>query len=139
MKISLEDNRRFMLRFDKGEDVIKGLADFMVSRNFQSGVFQGIGSCTEVELGYFNKNLKEYRKKPFYEDMEIVSVAGNISLFEGKPLVHCHGVFGRTDFTTIGGHVFRLITLATCEIFLIHMEGTLERLNNADFNLSLLA
>lgn len=139
MKIALQDNRRYILRFDKGEDVIAGIEKFMVESNSSAATWWGIGSCSEVELGYYNSFMKEYRKKPFAEDFEIISLTGNGSMLSGKPAVHAHGMFGRTDFTAIGGHVFKLIVSATCEVFLIKLDGQLGRAQNPDFNLNLLA
>jgi len=139
MKISLQDNRRFVLRFDKGEEVVGGLAGFLKEQNFTAAAFFGIGTASEIELGYFNPHLKSYRKKPFFEDVEILSLQGNGGVLSGQPAIHAHGSFGRTDFTTFGGHVFKLVALATCEIFLIHLDGALERKNNPDFNLDLLS
>ena len=138
MKAVLQDNRRFLLRFDKGDDVMAGISDFMAKQNFQAATFSGIGSCSEVELGYYNIHLKEYRKKPYFEDLEIVSFNGNGAIFEGKPVLHGHGMFGRTDFTVFGGHVFKMVANATCEVFLIHLDGKMERKKNEEFNLNLL-
>ena len=57
----------------------------------------------------------------------------------GRPAsLHAHGSFGRTDFSVIGGHVFKLVTLATCEIFLIKLDGEMKRKNNPDLQLNLL-
>ena len=100
--------------------------------------FFGIGACSGFELGYFNEHLKDYRKKPFMQNMEIISFSGNGGLVDGKNVVHTHGSFGSNDFSVIGGHVFKLTVSVTCEIFLIQMDGALERKNNPDFNLNLL-
>jgi len=139
MKMILQDNRRYILRFDKGEEVFAGLAEFAAKNQIQAAVFWGIGTVSEAELGFYNSFLKQYRSKPMLENFEIISLIGNISMLDGKPSLHAHGSFGRTDFSVIGGHVFKLVTLATCEIFLIKLDGTLERKNNPELNLNLMA
>lgn len=138
MKIALQDHRRYILRFDKDEDIIAGLGVFMADQKMTACFFSGIGSTGEIELGYYNGHLKEYRKKPFFEELEVISLIGNGGIMDGKPAVHAHGMFGRTDFTTVGGHVFKLIVAATCEIFLIQLDGELKRGKNEEFNLNLL-
>ncbi|PIR96522.1 MAG: hypothetical protein COT92_00635 [Candidatus Doudnabacteria bacterium CG10_big_fil_rev_8_21_14_0_10_42_18] len=138
MKIILQDNRRYVLRFDKGDEVVSGIFKFMQEQQITACTFSGIGSALEVEFGYYNQHLKQYRKKPYVEEMEVVSLIGNGSIMEGKPAVHMHGIIGRLDFTLLGGHIFKLVTLATCEIFLIKLEGNLERKNNPEWNLNLL-
>jgi hypothetical protein len=79
MKTILKDGRRYILRFDKGEEVFAKLLEFAATENISAASFNAIGACSEVELGYFNINLKDYRKKPFYEEMEMVSLIGNIA------------------------------------------------------------
>ena len=138
MKTIIQDDRRFMLRFDKGDDVIAGIQDFMKAQNIYACVFFGIGACESVELGYFNTYLKDYRKKPYVEELEIASFSGNGALSDGQPAIHAHGVFSRNDFTSLAGHVFKLVVSVTCEIFLIKLDGALERKHNSDFNLNLL-
>lgn len=128
-----------MLRFDKGEEVFAGLAEFVSKNQIDAGVFWGIGTVSEADLGFYNPFLKQYRSKPLVENFEIISLVGNVSVLEGKPSLHAHGSFGRTDFSVIGGHVFKLVALATCEVFLIKLEGKIGRQNNPEFNLNLMA
>ncbi len=138
MKIVAQDQNQYVLRFDKDEEVIAGLGSFMSEQKITACGFTAIGSAGQLELGYYNKNLKEYRKKPFYEDLEIVSFMGNGGIMEGKPAIHGHGLFGRTDFTVIGGHVFKMVVTATCEMFVNKLNTTLNRAKNEQFNLNLL-
>ena len=138
MKVILQDNQSFVLRFDADEEVFEGLTKFMKAQQISSCFFSGIGACASVELAFFNPHIKDYRKKPFFEEMEIISLIGNGSLKDGQPAIHAHGMFGRTDFSTIGGHVFKLVVSVTCEVTLNKLQGKLERTNNPDFNLNLL-
>ena len=139
MKIIIQDNRRYLLRFDKGEELIESLATFATQQGILAASFSAIGTALEVELGFYNSHLKEYRRKPFVEDLEVDAIVGDISALDGKPFAHAHGTFNRTDFTTIGGHIFRLVVNATCEVNLIKLEGTAARAKNDEFNLNLLS
>jgi len=138
MHIVLQDQSLYIVRFDKGEDLFLELPKFLAEAKITAAGFTGMGTCAGVELGFYNEFLKEYRKKPFMENMEIVSLIGNASMLGGKPVVHIHGSFSRNDFTLIAGHVFKLVVLATCEIYLSKMEGVAERKMNPAFNLNLL-
>ncbi|MBI5530187.1 MAG: DNA-binding protein [Candidatus Doudnabacteria bacterium] len=138
MKVILQDGRRYVLRFDKDEDVVAGLEKFMADSQVAACSFNGVGAAASLELGYFNTHLKEYRRKPILDALEIISFTGNGATVAGKPTVHCHGIFSGTDFVTLGGHVFKLIVSVTCEIFLIKLDGELKRELNPDFNLNLL-
>jgi uncharacterized protein len=138
MKVILQDNQRYVLRFDKDEELFASLSEFLTAQNIGASTFTAIGSSSTMELGYYNPNLKQYRNKRFLENLEIISLIGNTGMQDGKPAIHVHGMFGRTDFTTVGGHVQKLTVLATCEVHLIKLEGSMERKNNADYNLNLL-
>ncbi len=138
MKLILQDNRRFVLRFDKGEDVIVGTTQFLKEQNITACTISGIGSCASIELGYYNEHLKDYRKKPFFEELEILSLIGNGGVKDGQPIVHVHGVFSRTDFSVVGGHVFKADVSATAEISIIKLDGEIKRELNPEFNLNLL-
>lgn len=138
MKAVLQDNRRYILRFDKGESVFSELSAFAKDNQIQAASFEGVGSASEIKLGYYNSFLKEYRAKPFVENLEIISLSGNLSLNGNDIAIHAHGSFGRTDFTMIGGHVFGITVLATCEIFLIKLEGKMERKEDSELKLNLL-
>jgi predicted DNA-binding protein with PD1-like motif len=138
MKVIIKDNRRYIFRFDKGEEVFVKLLEFAAQENISAASFNAIGACSEIELGYFNVNLKDYRKKPFYEELEMISLIGNLSVAEGKLVAHSHGMFGRTDFTTIGGHVFKAVVSVTCEMFLIKLDGQMNRKLDEATNLKLL-
>jgi uncharacterized protein len=138
MKAIIQDDRRYMLRFDKDEDVIAGLAEYANNNQITAAAFTGIGTSSVVELGFFNAFLKDYRKKPFTENWEIVSLTGNIARAEDQTIVHAHGTFANNEFAVFGGHVFKLVALATCEIYLVKLYGVMNRKNNPEFNLKLL-
>ena len=118
MEIISEDHQSFILRFTKGEEVVKSLVCFARKHNLPGAVFTGLGACREVEIAFYDLNKQEYVKKRLKEDMEIVSLTGNISWFEREPAVHLHGVFSFRNYSTIGGHVVSLFVSGTCEIHL---------------------
>lgn len=139
MKTILQDGRRRVLRFDKDEELMSGLAQYAKDNKIPGAYFSAIGSCTSMELGYFNIFLKEYRKKQFLDNLEILSLTGTLAQLNGEPSVHAHGSFASNDFGMLGGHVFKMVVLATCEVVLIVFDQPLNREANADFNLNLLA
>ena len=138
MKLILKDTNQFILRFDKGEEVFVGIVNFMKEHSLSACSFSAIGSVSEVELGYYNPFLKEYHKKPLVENFELISLNGTGAMLNNEPVIHAHGMIGRTDFTVLGGHIFRLFTLATVEAYVIVLPGSMQRNKNDEFNLNLL-
>ncbi len=138
MKLIVKDTNQFILRFDKGEEVFAGIVNFMKEHSLSACSFSAIGSVSEVELGYYNPFLKEYHKKPLVENFELISLNGTGAMLNNEPVIHAHGMVGRTDFSVLGGHIFRLVTLATVEAHVIVLPGSMQRNKNDEFNLNLL-
>ena len=138
MKIILQDNRRFILRLNRGEEVFTEIKNFAEKASITAGYFSGIGACGEAELGSFNFQTKKYENQIFTGDLEILSLTGNVSLLNGQVALHAHTCLAKPDFSTIGGHVQRMVVSVTCEIFFIKLEGKMERKLDPEMNINLL-
>ncbi len=138
MKLILQDSDKFLIRFDKDEEVFGGLVNFATEHNVTAAVFTAIGACSEIEIGFFNTTLKDYRRKPLIDNKEILALNGSISVADGKPVIHAHGTFGDNEFNVVGGHIFKLIVSVTCEVFLTKLEGQSQRILDPGSNLNLL-
>jgi predicted DNA-binding protein with PD1-like motif len=64
-----------------------------------------IGAFSGASLGYFDIEKKEYEKILVGEQVEVLSLIGDIALNGGEPELHAHVVRGRRDGTTKGGHL----------------------------------
>ncbi len=138
MKQVLKDGRRIVLRFDKDEEVLACLKKFLADENMSASVFSAIGACKMAELAYFNLETKKYQNKIFDGDLEVVSLTGNSAVLNGEVALHAHAVLSRGDFSTLGGHVIKLVVSAACEMFLTVLEGKMQRRLDEDLNLNLL-
>ena len=97
-----------------------------------------LGSSKEVELGFYDLDKKEYPNKIFSEPLEILEASGTLVVMGGKPILHLHGVFGRADYGTIGGHIQHLTANATVEVFIHKLNERLERKRDSKTGLNLL-
>jgi hypothetical protein len=91
---------------DKGTDIINGLTAVLKKNNITAGMVSGIGAVSEAQIGYFNAQTKIYEMKSFQENMEIVSLKGNISVKDRAIFPHLHVVLSGRDFHAVGGHLF---------------------------------
>jgi predicted DNA-binding protein with PD1-like motif len=127
-----------VLRFDKGEDVIGGILNFAEKNKIKAAWLSAIGSSEEVGLGFYNLDKKEYSNKIFKESLEVLHASGTLAVIDGRPSIHWHGVFGRLDYSVIGGHIYRLIANATVEVFIHKLNETLIRKHDEKTGLNLL-
>lgn len=81
----------------------------------------------EVELAWYNLKQKEYVNKTVAENLEIATVTGNVAMKEEEMIIHAHGVFSDKDMQTVAGHVNTMKVSAACEVFLIKLDGKIER------------
>lgn len=59
--------------------------------------------------------------------LEVVFLVGNISKLKNAPMAHIHIALGLPDFSTVSGHVMKIIVNPTCEINLLVNTGKVER------------
>lgn len=89
------DHTRHVLVFDKGDEAVEELRAFATQEQLTAGSFTGIGAFSELTLGFFDREHKDYRRIPLTEQVEVLTVAGDIAVKEGQPHVHAHVVVGK--------------------------------------------
>lgn len=131
--------RTFALILDTGDEVIAALLAFAQEHHLAGSHLTAIGAFERVTLGFFEWERKDYRKIPIQEQVEVMSLVGNITLDEsGKPKVHAHVVLGKSDGTAHGGHLLEGSVRPTLEIVLVESERHLRRRMNAEVGLPLI-
>jgi predicted DNA-binding protein with PD1-like motif len=122
--------RTFAVIFQTGDEVIAGLKGFARDQNLAGSHFTAIGAFSGATLAYFDWRTKQYQTLPISEQVEALTLAGDIALKEGKPEVHAHVVVGLRDGTTRGGHLMEAHVRPTLEVILtespVHMQRTFD-------------
>ena len=124
--------------FDKGDEVASGLLDAARQHGMDSSSFTAIGALSEVRLGYFDRESRDYKETPVHEQVEVLSLAGNIALHNGEPKVHAHIVVGCRDGTALGGHLMEGRVWPTLEAVITESPGTLKRVFDEESQLPLI-
>ena len=91
------DGTRHVLVFDKGDEVVEQLLAFAEQEQVTAASFSGIGAFSDVTLGFFER--KDYKRIPLAEQVEVLTLAGDIAVKDGEPQVHAHVVVGKADGT----------------------------------------
>jgi len=126
----------YILRLERGEEIIKTLTKFCEDKKIQSGVVAGVGAGEDVTLKYYDVGKKQYISKEFNTGIyEIISLNGNVSLIDGRPFLHLHIVLGTEDFQVFGGHLGSAVTAITCEITIGLSDDVVHRKSNDEFKL----
>ncbi len=102
----------------QNQPVIQTIQQHCKKHNITAAHFTIVGAVKHVELGFYDLASKTYLWKTFEENLEVLTITGNVALLEGSITIHAHGTFGRKNYSTIGGHVKEAVVSATCEVFL---------------------
>jgi uncharacterized protein len=122
-----QGQKTYVLVFDTGDEVIAGLLDFARTHDLGGSHFTAIGAFSSLVVGYFDWGKKDYKKIPLNEQVEVLSLVGDIALDEGEPKVHAHVVVGKADGTAHGGHLLQAHVRPTLEVILVESPQHLRR------------
>src|SRR6266568_7226107 len=124
--------KTFAIVFDKEEEVREKLLEFANTNRFADAHLTAIGAFSEVTLGFFDRQLKNYKKIPLKEQVEVLSFTGNIVPKDGKPRLHAHVVVGKADGTAHGGHLLDGRVWPTLELVLTESTRVLARVSDRE-------
>jgi hypothetical protein len=112
------EEKVYVVVFLKGDEALSGLTDFAAKYKIADAHFTGIGAISSATTAWLDLDKKMYHPTVTNEQVEVLSLVGDIAAYNGKPVVHMHAVLGHRDGTTKGGHVWELNVNPTLEIFL---------------------
>jgi predicted DNA-binding protein with PD1-like motif len=130
--------RTIALVFDKGDEVISTLERFAKEHDLTASRFSAIGALEGAVLGYFDWERKDYDRVPVQEQVEVLSLNGDIALDGEQPKVHAHTVLGRRDGSTVGGHLLEATVRPTLEVVLVESPGYLRKKCDRETGLALI-
>ena len=131
--------KTFALVFNTGDEVVAGLRAFAEEEHLAASHFTAIGAFNNVTLGYFDWEKKDYIKIPISEQVEVLSLVGDIAVNEGQPNIHAHAVLGKRDGSTCGGHLIEAEVRPTLEVILTESPAHLERRFDKEAGLALIS
>jgi uncharacterized protein len=120
-------SRTHVLVFDTGETVVDTLRTWAGRQGIAAASFTGIGAFQNVLLGYFDIERREYVRIPLDEQVELLSLVGNVAVAGDETKVHAHVVVGRRDGTAHGGHLLEARVRPTLELVLAQTATPLRR------------
>lgn len=119
--------RTFALIFDRGDEVVSTLERFAAGNGLQASRITAIGAFECATLGFFDWERKDYERIPVEEQVEVLSLVGDIALDGDRHKLHAHVVLGRRDGSTLGGHLLEARVRPTLEVLLVDSPSHLRR------------
>jgi uncharacterized protein len=134
-----ERGETHVLVFDKGDEVMENLTRFAAEQNVTAAHFTAIGAFSDVTLGFLDPGTKEYEPIEVDEQVEALSLVGDVSVQDGEPKIHAHVVVGKRDGSAHGGHLLEAHVWPTLEVVLTESPAHLRREVDGETGLPLIA
>jgi hypothetical protein len=117
----------YVVRAEIGEEIQEALRQFAQAVSLKGAFYQGIGTLGQVELAFFCTDSKNYDRKFFNDEYELISLLGNLSSHDGVIVPHTHVTLGTRNFETYSGHLVRGVVSVTVEILITPVDLELTR------------
>ncbi|MES1258086.1 MAG: PPC domain-containing DNA-binding protein, partial [Acidobacteriota bacterium] len=126
-----EEPKTFVIVFETGEEILTGLKEFAVRQKLAGSSFHAIGALSKAKLGWFDWETKKYEVAvDLSEQVELLSLIGDIALEGTEPRVHAHMIVGRKDGSAHGGHLIEARVRPACELILtespVHLQKRID-------------
>src|SRR6185312_7557749 len=136
--INDDQQKTFAVILESGEEVMEKIIEFAKEQKISTSQFTAIGAFSNTIVGFFDFSIRDYKKIPFKEQMEVLTLNGDITLFNGEYKIHAHVVLGKEDGTAHGGHLLKATVHPTLEIILNESPAYLTRQMDKDTGLALI-
>ena len=128
----------FLVRVERGEELIGALKTLMEQEQIGSGTVTGLGATSFARLGIYDVEARVYVDRTFEGVRELCNLTGSLSWHEGAPFPHVHMVLSDFELRAVGGHCFEALAGATIEVFVRSFKERIDREMEDDLGLHLL-
>jgi uncharacterized protein len=130
--------RTIALVLEPGDEAMASIASFAVEHRLGASHFTAIGAFSRAVVAYFDWTTRQYRHIAIDEQVEVLSLIGDIVIERDLPRVHGHVVLGKADATAHGGHLIEGRVRPTLEIVVTETPRHLRRRFDPDSKLALI-
>ena len=130
--------KTYALVYEKGDEFVSLLQAFAEDDQLGMSYFTAIGAFKHAVVGFFDRAKMDYLKIPIKEQVEVLSLTGNITLSNEGYKVHAHVVLGKADASALGGHILEAHVWPTLEVIVEESPRHLLRQIDPETGLALL-
>ncbi len=142
LTLSTGPDRSIAVVFDPGDEPIEGLTGVARDAGLDAAHFTAIGAFQDATVGWFDLEVRDYRRIEVDEQVEVLALVGDITRAGpdsgDEPKVHAHVVLGRSDGSLVGGHLLAGRVRPTLEVMLTETPAELRRSHDPATGLALI-
>ena len=106
-----------------GGDLLEELTLVCEHNSISLGHVEALGAVKKARLGFYNQQACKYDFFEIEENLEIAGLIGNVSMRDGKPMVHAHITLSDADGRAYGGHLVPGTVVFACEFIIAVYKG----------------
>jgi predicted DNA-binding protein with PD1-like motif len=116
-------SRTFEIVFDKGDEVMSGLADFASTHHIAAAHFSGVGTLDSALIQWGDPVRQTKQVTEVNQEVELVSFIGNMTTQNGKLNIHAHAVLGYADGSAKAGHFVSGRVSVRVQLFVVDLSN----------------
>jgi predicted DNA-binding protein with PD1-like motif len=123
---------------ETGEEAVSALLDFARDQDVRSAQVTAIGAFSGIVLGFFDPDKRRYEEIPIREQVELLTLTGNLTEEDGEHRLHANVAVGKRDGTAHGGQLLRGTVRPTLEVIVVEVAAELRRKVDPETGLALI-
>lgn len=110
-------------RISRGRDLLDELTALCRREGVRLGRVEAIGALEKARLAFYDQSARKYRFHSFRRPLELVQLAGNVSIRDGAAMVHAHVTLSDRHGRCFGGHLAPGTIVFACEFIIEALDG----------------
>jgi predicted DNA-binding protein with PD1-like motif len=119
----IKPKQTFIGKLKYGGDLLNELTSVCEEKSIRLGRIEAIGAVQKARIGFYDQKSREYRFSEIDKPMEITKLTGNVSMRDGKAMVHAHITLADSQGHAFGGHLAQGTIVFVCEFIMNSYEG----------------
>lgn len=131
------EKNAYLLRLEKGEELNSTIKEFCKKEHIKNAWLFAIGSIENPTLAHYQVDTKKYQERKLSGIFELISLSGNVALYENQPLVHIHVAISEEHMNAYAGHLVSSLVSATVEVYLTAFSSSYKKSFSQEIGLKL--
>lgn len=119
----IKPGKTFIGKLKFGGDLLGELTSVCEENYIRLGRVEALGAVKKARVGFYDQQAREYNFLEIDKPLEITKLIGNISLRDGKPMVHAHITLSDSQGNAYGGHLAPGTIVFACEFIMNSYDG----------------
>lgn len=124
-RISDRDQRVLVVVCDQGEEAVRTITEAVRTHKIKAAQVTAVGGFSGGEVGYYDRQARDYQRIPVDDQVEVLSLLGDIVDHDGRAEPNLHAVLGRRDGSVVGGHLLAGTVWPTLEVVITEVTADL--------------